>query len=309
MALYPAPDMTSGAVSIWVAGDEQAERGAGLVRELGHGVTRARRRVAQRDGELATSTPSAPLRGVLRPPADKSISHRAALIAAMGEGETAIVGYLDAADTRSTLAAVSARSAPRSTGASAGRGSEPTLRIARGRPARRAPRRAIDVGNAGTLLRLLPGWLAGQPAGAWTLDGDESIRRRPVDRIVEPLRPMGASLRCREDRLPPLEIEGAPLHGITYELPLASAQVKSCLLFAGLLAEGETPLIEPLPHPRPHRAHARRRRRRDRAPRRGRRRPAGGPARAGRDRRPGRLLLGRLLPARRDAGSRQRSAP
>ena len=106
---------------------------------------------------------------------------------------------------------------------------------------------AIDVGNAGTLLRLLPGWLAGQEAGEWTLDGDDSIRRRPVDRIVEPLRSMGADLSCREDRLPPLEVRGAPLRGISYELPVASAQVKSCLLFAGLLAEGETRIVEPLP--------------------------------------------------------------
>ena len=105
----------------------------------------------------------------------------------------------------------------------------------------------IDVGNAGTLLRLLPGWLAGQEGGRWTLDGDDSIRRRPVDRIAVPLRQMGAWLSCREDRLPPLQIEGAPLHGITYEMPIASAQVKSCLLFAGLLAEGETRVVEPLP--------------------------------------------------------------
>jgi 3-phosphoshikimate 1-carboxyvinyltransferase len=109
-----------------------------------------------------------------------------------------------------------------------------------------APAR-VDVGNAGTLLRLLPGWLAGQETGEWTLDGDESIRRRPIDRIVEPLRLMGARLRCRDDRLTPLEIESAPLGGIEYEMPVASAQVKSCLLFAGLLAEGETRVVESLP--------------------------------------------------------------
>src|SRR4029077_6167863 len=88
---------------------------------------------------------------------------------------------------------------------------------------------------------------AGQVGEEWTLDGDESIRRRPVDRIAVPLGEMGAKLSAREDRLPPLEIEGAPLHGITYEMPIASAQVKSCLLFAGLLAEGETRVVEPLP--------------------------------------------------------------
>ncbi len=106
---------------------------------------------------------------------------------------------------------------------------------------------AIDVGNAGTLLRLLPGWLAGQDGGRWTLDGDDSIRRRPVDRVAIPLREMGADLSAREERLPPLEIAGAPLRGIEYELPVASAQVKSCLLFAGLLAQGETRIVEPLP--------------------------------------------------------------
>ncbi|HET7177815.1 MAG TPA: 3-phosphoshikimate 1-carboxyvinyltransferase [Solirubrobacterales bacterium] len=186
--------------------------------------------------------PRGPLRGTLRPPPDKSVSHRAALIAAMGEGETAISGYLDSADTRSTLGAIEALGAR----VRSSHEREQVLRI-RGVGLRGPAAASIDVGNAGTLLRLLPGWLAGQEAGAWTLDGDESIRRRPVDRIAEPLKLMGARLRCRDGRLPPLEIEGAPLEGIEYELPLASAQVKSCLLFAGLLAAGETRVVEPLP--------------------------------------------------------------
>jgi 3-phosphoshikimate 1-carboxyvinyltransferase len=200
--------------------------------------------------------PSGPLRGSLRPPADKSISHRAALIAAMGEGETRIEGYLDAADTRSTLAAVQALGAKievekGGAGTSEAWGGSGTpvdgpLRVA-GVGLRGAAGARIDVGNAGTPLRLLPGWLAGQEGGGWTLDGDDSIRRRPVDRIALPLRQMGARLECREERLPPLEITGAALHGITYEMPVASAQVKSCLLFAGLLAEGETRVVEGLP--------------------------------------------------------------
>lgn len=188
--------------------------------------------------------PSGPLRGGLRPPADKSVSHRAALIAAMGNGETTIDGYLDSADTRSTLAAV------RDLGAGVddlGDGRLPERIRIRGVGLRGAAPAQIDVGNAGTLLRLLPGWLAGQGSGSWTLDGDDSIRRRPVDRIAVPLRSMGARIACRDDRLPPLRVEGAPLHGITYELPVASAQVKSCLLFAGLLAAGETRVVEPLP--------------------------------------------------------------
>src|SRR5690349_20801895 len=209
----------------------------------------------------ARFTPSGPLRGWLRPPSDKSISHRAALIAAMGDGETEVTAFLDAADTRSTLAAVAALGAeveiapqvswtnvmPGPEGLPANLRVAPSLGVRiRGVGLRSAGPAAIDVGNAGTLLRLLPGWLAGQE-GRWVLDGDESIRRRPVDRIAVPLRQMGARLSSREDRLPPLEIEGAPLRGITYEMPIASAQVKSCLLFAGLLAEGETRVIEPLP--------------------------------------------------------------
>jgi 3-phosphoshikimate 1-carboxyvinyltransferase len=162
----------------------------------------------------------------------------------MGEGETTIENYLDAADTRSTLAAVGALGADIE-GVSA-RAIESRLRV-RGVGLRGATPATIDVGNAGTLLRLLPGWLAGQETGAWTVDGDDSIRRRPVDRIAVPLRLMGARLDCRDDRLPPLGIDAAPLHGVEYELPVASAQVKSCLLFAGLLASSETRIGEPLP--------------------------------------------------------------
>jgi 3-phosphoshikimate 1-carboxyvinyltransferase len=187
--------------------------------------------------------PAGPLRGSLRPPPDKSISHRAALIAAMGEGETPIEGYLDSADTRATLAAVTALGA--TVEGVDGAGVAPTIAV-HGIGLGGAAPAALDVGNAGTLLRLLPGWLAGQPRGSWTLDGDDSIRRRPVDRIVAPLREMGAKLSCREDRLPPLGVEAAPLRGISYELPIPSAQVKSCLLFAGLLAEGTTWVGEPL---------------------------------------------------------------
>src|SRR6188472_1835446 len=192
--------------------------------------------------------PSGPLRGSLRPPSDKSISHRAALIAAMGEGRAHVNGYLDGADTLSTLDAVEKLGAKVTRERNAGGGplNPPGLTVwIEGVGLHGAGSAEIDVGNAGTLLRLLPGWLAGQVGEQWILDGDESIRRRPVDRIAVPLRKMGADLAVREDRLPPLEIRGAPLHGITYEMPIASAQVKSCLLFAGLLAEGETKVVEP----------------------------------------------------------------
>jgi 3-phosphoshikimate 1-carboxyvinyltransferase len=192
--------------------------------------------------------PSGRLRGSLRPPSDKSISHRAALIAAMGDGTTHINGYLDGADTLSTLTAVERLGAKVDREKNSGEGvlNPPGLTVwIEGVGLRGARSAQIDVGNAGTLLRLLPGWLAGQVGEQWSLDGDESIRRRPVDRIAIPLREMGADLSAREDRLPPLEVRGAPLHGTTYEMPIASAQVKSCLLFAGLVAEGETRVIEP----------------------------------------------------------------
>jgi 3-phosphoshikimate 1-carboxyvinyltransferase len=161
------------------------------------------------------------------------------------DGRTAIEGFLDSADTRSTLLAVSALGA--GVGVSID-SPDPLPRCfeiegvgLRGA----APGLDIDVGNAGTLLRLLPGWLAGQETGRWTIDGDESIRRRPVDRVAAPLRLMGATIECRDGRLPPIRLQGSPLSGISYRLPVASAQVKSCLLLAGLLAEGETRVIEP----------------------------------------------------------------
>jgi 3-phosphoshikimate 1-carboxyvinyltransferase len=196
--------------------------------------------------------PSGPLRGEHCPPPDKSISHRAALIGAMTDGPVEISGYLDAADTRSTLRALRTVGAEvEEPGASAGPGGI-DVRVhgigLRG-PGRRfaaagAPV-AIDVGNAGTLMRLLPGWLAGQGRGRWVLDGDQSIRRRPVDRVAEPLRQMGAAVDCRDERLPPVEVQGAELTGIPYRMPVASAQVKSCVLLAGLLADGETNVTEP----------------------------------------------------------------
>jgi 3-phosphoshikimate 1-carboxyvinyltransferase len=183
--------------------------------------------------------PAKRLHGSLTPPPDKSISHRAALIAAMSEGESVIRNYLRSQDTQSTLDAV------RRLGAGV-REDGDVLRVG-GAGLRGARAADIDVGNAGTLLRLLPGWLAGQREGTWTLDGDESIRRRPVDRVATPLLAMGGRLECRDGRLPPLRVDGAHLQGIRYELPVASAQVKSCVLLAGLMAEGETTVVEGVP--------------------------------------------------------------
>jgi 3-phosphoshikimate 1-carboxyvinyltransferase len=188
--------------------------------------------------------PAGPLRGELRPPPDKSVSHRAGLFGAITDGPTRITGYLDSADTRATLRAVAAVGAAVREGQADDHGG---LFVEIEGVGLRGPRSAeIDVGNAGTLLRIMPGWLAGQAEGEWGLDGDESIRRRPVDRVADPLRLMGAKVDCRDGRLPPLRIRGTALRAIDYELPVASAQVKSCLLLAGLLAEGETTIHEPV---------------------------------------------------------------
>ncbi len=181
------------------------------------------------------------LRGTLTAPPDKSISHRAALLAGMTSDPVRVTNYLEAADTHSTLAAVQAL------GAIVERREHELIIRGPGLRAAAQPTGVIDVGNAGTLLRLLPGWLAGQAEGMWVLDGDESIRRRPVDRIAEPLRQMGARLDAREDRFTPLTVTGSRLTGTDYDLPVASAQIKSCILFAGLLASGVTRVREPAP--------------------------------------------------------------
>lgn len=186
--------------------------------------------------------PAGPLRGSVTPPPDKSISHRAALFGAMSDVPVTIRGYLHAADTEATLDAI------RSLGAAVDRRDDDV--VVRGvglRTAHATTGGRLDVRNAGTLLRILPGWLAGQLGGEWVLDGDESIRRRPVDRVVGPLMRMGAHLDAREGRFPPLRVRGARLTAAHHDLPVASAQVKSCLLIAGMLAEGETTIREPAP--------------------------------------------------------------
>jgi 3-phosphoshikimate 1-carboxyvinyltransferase len=183
--------------------------------------------------------PAGPLRGSLRPPADKSISHRAALFGAMCDTPVSISNYLYAEDTLSTLNAIRALGAAVEL--------QPDELVIRG-VGMRAPlmttNELLDVGNSGTLMRLLPGWLAGQ-AGRWRLDGDESIRRRPVDRIARPLEQMGAKVETSPGGRAPFTIEGAELSGIDYVSDVASAQVKSCVLIAGLMADGSTSFTEP----------------------------------------------------------------
>jgi 3-phosphoshikimate 1-carboxyvinyltransferase len=185
--------------------------------------------------------PARRLEGELRPPADKSISHRAAIFGAMAETPVAVRNYLVAADTTSTLNAV------RAVGARVDARDGELEITGVGLRGAEAPADPIDVGNAGTLMRLLPGWLAAQEGRAFVLDGDESIRRRPVDRIATPLGAMGASIAARDGRLPPFTVTGARLRGITYELPVASAQIKSAVALAALNAVGPTTIVEPEP--------------------------------------------------------------
>ncbi len=187
---------------------------------------------------------SARLRGELVLPGDKSISHRALILAALAAGESLIRGAGDGADVRSTAGIVAALGA--SVERSAGPAATVTYRIVSpGADGLRAPAGVLDCGNSGTSLRLMSGVLAGLPLTA-TLDGDDSLRRRPVARIIEPLRSMGAALYAREnDSLPPLTVVGrTPLRAIDYTTPVPSAQVKSAVLLAGLRAEGRTTVRE-----------------------------------------------------------------
>lgn len=183
------------------------------------------------------------LRGRIGVPGDKSISHRAVMLAAIAEGRSEIAGFLPAEDTLRTAAAFRALGVP------IRRLCEDGLAIEgvglRGLSAPFAP---LDCGNSGTAMRLLAGLLAGQPFAS-TLVGDASLSRRPMRRIIEPLSRMGASIQASDGEHPPLRIEaaGKPLGAIRYPLPVASAQLKSCLLLAGLYAEGETRIREPHP--------------------------------------------------------------
>jgi 3-phosphoshikimate 1-carboxyvinyltransferase len=181
--------------------------------------------------------PAASLDGHFAVPGDKSISHRALLIGAVSDGETRIAGWGRSADTESTLAAV------RKLGAEVEEdGDRVTVHGAGLRGLRAA---TIDCGNAGTLARLLPGLLAFQE-GTFTLTGDDSLSSRPMTRVAEPLARMGAKIETADGHLP-LTITGAPLASLDYELPVASAQVKSAILLAGLGALGRTTVVEPAP--------------------------------------------------------------
>ena len=188
------------------------------------------------------STPAGPLRGTVRVPGDKSISHRAIMLASLAEGTSRISGFLEGEDTRATARAFGQMGVRIETPSA-------TERVVHGVGLRglRAPGAAVDCGNAGTGMRLLTGLLAGQDFDS-TLIGDESLSRRPMRRVIEPLARMGARIESEPGGLPPLRVAGRQaLHGIEYSLPVASAQVKSAILLAGLYADGQTRVVEPHP--------------------------------------------------------------
>lgn len=184
--------------------------------------------------------PGGALRGETALPGDKSISHRYAILAALAEGPSEISHFAAADDCARTLSCLEALGVQ--VQREGGR-----IRIAGvGLDGLRAPSRDLDVGNSGTTLRLLAGVLAGQPFAS-TLTGDASLQRRPMSRIVAPLTQMGAAIEAREDEYPPLRVNPAALRPIRYETPIPSAQVKSCLLLAGLFASGATTVVESVP--------------------------------------------------------------
>jgi 3-phosphoshikimate 1-carboxyvinyltransferase len=180
-----------------------------------------------------------PLHGELTIPGDKSISHRSVMFASLAKGTSHIKGFLPGADCLSTIHCF------RQMGIEIYQEESIVTVTGQGMRGLKKPKSILDCGNSGTTTRLISGILAGQNFTS-TLTGDESIQRRPMKRIILPLTQMGASIASlRDNGCAPLQITGRPLHGITYHSPVASAQVKSAILLAGLYAEGETSVIEP----------------------------------------------------------------
>src|SRR5580692_13121752 len=183
-----------------------------------------------------TVSPAKSISGVVTVPGDKSVSHRYGMLTAIAEGESKIANYSTGADCQSTLGCMEALGAKieRRDG----------LVIVQG-GALKEPEGELDAGNSGSTIRMLSGILAAQSFTS-RIGGDESLSRRPMARVIKPLAEMGAHIEAREGTYPPLTIHGRPLHGIDYTLPVASAQVKSCLLLAGLFAQGDTIVREPV---------------------------------------------------------------
>jgi len=185
-----------------------------------------------------TVRPARSISGVLRLPGDKSVSHRYAMLAAIAEGTTRLENFSTGADCASTLRCF------KTLGVEWER-SESKIVIHGHGPKLQAPKTPLDCGNSGSTMRMLSGIVAGQEFSS-ELIGDESLSRRPMARIIAPLESMGAKVAAAEGGRPPLHITGTRLRAIDYKMPVASAQVKSALLFAGLLAEGETCVEEPV---------------------------------------------------------------
>lgn len=183
-----------------------------------------------------TISPAGAIHGVITLAGDKSISHRYAMLGAIAEGTTSITNFSTGADCQSTLGTVAAL------GIGVER-ADGVVKIHGGKL--NAPAGQLDAGNSGSTIRMLSGILAAQAFDA-SIGGDESLSRRPMQRILTPLAQMGASIEAREGKFPPLRIHGRTLHGIDYTLPVASAQVKSCILLAGLFAHGDTIVREPV---------------------------------------------------------------
>jgi 3-phosphoshikimate 1-carboxyvinyltransferase len=190
-----------------------------------------------RETDLVIIRPAKNILGALRLPGDKSISHRYAMLAAIASGTTRLANFSTGADCASTVACV------QQLGCAVRKNQDGTLEID-GRELLLPPANSLDCGNSGSTMRMLSGILAGQSFSC-TLHGDESLTRRPMARIMTPLRLMGAEISAAAGDRPPLHIDGGKLRAIDYTMPIASAQVKSAVLFAGLFAEGETTVDEP----------------------------------------------------------------
>ncbi len=189
---------------------------------------------------LQPVAPTTKWRGDFHLPGDKSISHRSAMCAALGDGVSALRNYSSARDCQNTLDCLE------KLGVSVTRTSDLITIAGVGVNGLQAPTERLDVGNSGTTIRLLSGILAGQNFTT-EITGDESIQRRPMKRVIEPLTQMGARIEARDNNFAPLKIHGGKLQALEYTPPVASAQVKSCVLLAGLFANGETAVIETTP--------------------------------------------------------------
>ena len=184
------------------------------------------------------SFPVNTVQGTVRVPGDKSISHRAIMLGALAEGVTEVSGFLEGEDCLATMRAFQAMGVPITH-----HGEGRVTIHGRGLHGLQAPEKTLDVGNSGTSMRLMAGVLAGQNFAS-TLVGDQSLMKRPMRRVTEPLTQMGAKIHTSETGTAPLQITGSTLHAIDYTLPVASAQLKSCLLLAGLYAQGTTRITE-----------------------------------------------------------------